>query len=290
MLRRKADLRTFVWLLIIVLLFFVQWQLETLNGWLYISYLYFSFSITVIIHNHTHVRMWKPKYLNMLTDVVLTIFYGFPIIGWIPVHNQNHHKYINKRPDYNHTWRHWEENRLLALITYPAVSLYYQSQPLNDYYKHIYHKNKPKFVSMVAQSVCLIIWIAGALLIDWQKALLFVILPHQVALNSILLINYIQHVHADEEDDWNHSRNFTGRLFNFFTFNNGYHTVHHIKPGLHWSLAQAEHAQIAHHINPELNEPSFLWYLLRVYLLAPLFPALGTNSLRLERLNTSANK
>jgi fatty acid desaturase len=119
--------------------------------------------------------------------------------------------------------------------------------------------------------------------LDWRKALLYVVIPQQVSLTAVLVFNYIQHVHADEEDEWNHSRNITGRLLNLLLFNNGYHTVHHITPGLHWSLTPAEHRKLEHKIDPALNEPSLLWYLVRTYLAAPFVPSLRRESMRLAR-------
>ena len=104
----------------------------------------------------------------------------------------------------------------------------------------------------------------------------------------MLVFNYLQHVHADEEAPWNHSRNFTGRLLNFFLFNNGYHTIHHLKPGLHWSATPAAHRQIAHHITPALNERSFVWYLVRTYFLGVFIRTLRRESLRLRRQQWAA--
>jgi hypothetical protein len=55
--------------------------------------------------------------------------------------------------------------------------------------------------------------------------------------------------------------------------NNGYHTIHHNRAGLHWStLAEAHEREVVPRIDPSLNEKSMFWYLLRTYLLIPLRP------------------
>jgi beta-carotene hydroxylase len=103
----------------------------------------------------------------------------------------------------------------------------------------------------------------------------------------VLIFNYVQHVHADEESAYNHARNFVG-LINLALFNNGYHTIHHESPGIHWSETPAAQKKIQNLIDPSLNERSFWWYILRVYLLAPFHSRFGTVSMRLERINAQA--
>jgi hypothetical protein len=44
------------------------------------------------------------------------------------------------------------------------------------------------------------------------------------------------------------------------------------------------HAAIAHHIDPQLNERSFWWMLLRVFILSPFVPRLRSRSMRLARI------
>ena len=38
-----------------------------------------------------------------------------------------------------------------------------------------------------------------------------------------------------EVKNWNNARNFIGPVINYLTFNNGYHTIHHMYPSMHWS-------------------------------------------------------
>src|ERR1039457_5350057 len=125
-------------------------------------------------------------------------------------------------------------------------------------------KNKEKFYLSLSQYAILISWVAAAFILDWHKALLFVIIPQQVSLFSVLIFNYVQHVHADEESEWNHSRNFVGFL-NTVLFNNGYHTVHHEKAGMHWSKAREAHAKIASKISPDLQQSGFWSFLAKSY-------------------------
>ena len=283
MLKNRADIKSLIYIIITTALFVIQWVFIGVNSFIYTWYLFMSVAVSVMTHNHNHLPMWQSKTLNTITDWWLTVFYGFPIFAWIPTHNKNHHRFNNREGDDSITYRVSEKNNFLTLISYPTISGYYQQNAIFRYLKDLKANNKEKYWLCISQYVILFLWIAGALLLDWQKALLFVIIPQQVSLFSVLIFNYVQHVHANEESEWNHSRNFTGFL-NFMLFNNGYHTIHHHKAGLHWSKVPEAHAEIEHNIDPILLERSFWWYIVRVYILSIFIPKFRTNSMRLERI------
>jgi fatty acid desaturase len=283
MLKNKADIKSLVYIFITTMLLIIQWLFLGVNTFIYTWYLFMSVAVSVMTHNHNHLPMWQSKTLNTLTDWWLTVFYGFPIFAWIPTHNKNHHRFNNREGDDSITYRVSERNNFLTLISYPTISGYYQQRAIFSYLKELKANNKEKFWLCISQYVILFLWIAGAFLLDWQKALLFVIVPQQVSLFSVLIFNYVQHVHANEESEWNHSRNFTGFL-NFMLFNNGYHTIHHHKAGLHWNKVPEAHAEIEQNINPILLERSFWWYIVRCYILSIFIPKFRTNSMRLERM------
>lgn len=284
MLRYKADRRALVYMVVTTGLLFWQWSRPEFSPLLFTWAAFMAISVTVMSHNHNHLRMWKSRKLNALTDYWLTLFYGFPAFAWIPTHNMNHHKFNNREGDYTITYRVSEKMNLLTLFSYPAVSSYYQQKPIKDYLKTLYRKNRRRFWHSVAQYLLLGLFIGGALLLDWKKALLYIVLPQQIGLTTVLLFNYLQHVHADEESEYSHSRNITGFWLNALLFNNGYHTAHHMSPGTHWSKTPELHAKIEHKIHPSLNEKSMWWFLIRVFLLGPIIPRFRSHSLRLERI------
>ncbi len=289
MLRYKADLKTIVYMVITTSMLIFQWMYIGMNPFVYAAYLFFSVSVSVITHNHNHVRMWKSDTMNTLQDWWLTVFYGFPVFAWIPTHNKNHHKLNNRPGDYTITYRFSEKNNFLTLLTYPSISGFYQQKAIRLFLKDLWHNKKNRFFMCVSQYFILVVWIGAALLIDWRKALYFVIIPQQVSLFSVLIFNYVQHVHANEESEWNHSRNFTGFL-NFMLFNNGLHTAHHEIAGLHWSEVPAEHKRIEKNIDPALMERSFWWYIFRNYVLGIFNNRLKTDSMRLRRIEAERLK
>jgi beta-carotene hydroxylase len=282
-LRYAADRRTLLYMAATTALLPIQWGLTGLNIFLYPACLFFAVSVSVIAHNHNHLPIWRSRLMNVLTDYWITIFYGFPAFAWIPTHNNNHHKFNNRMGDYTLTYRYTEGNNFFTLVSYPSISGFFQQKPIRDYLGNLRKTNVPKFLLAVSQYVAVAVVYAVALYIDWQKAVLFIIIPNQVSLFAVLIFNYVQHVHADEESRWNHSRNFTG-LLNAMLFNNGYHTIHHEHPGIHWSKTPVAQGEVALNIDPMLVERSFWWFIFRSYFLAPIIPRFRTSSMRLKRL------
>jgi hypothetical protein len=91
--------------------------------------------------------------------------------------------------------------------------------------------------------------------VDWRRFLLYVMLPHAYAAWGIVGINFVQH-----------DGNFVGRALNWVTFNNGLHGIHHMRPGLHWSLLRDEHDSVLHpFIDPNLELHDFSGYLWKAY-------------------------
>lgn len=287
----KADRKTVAYLLVTTALFFFNWftplDYSLVNIILFAWAGFMAVSVAVIAHNHNHVPIWKERWMNSFTDYWITLFYGFPAFGWIPTHNRNHHALNNREGDYTITYRYGESNNLMTLTSYPAISSYHQQKPIRDYLKHLWKVRRSTFWECIFQYVALGAAYVAVFYLDWQKAIIFFFIPHQIALFSILVFNYLQHVHADEESKFNHSRNFVGFL-NTLLFNNGYHTVHHLRANVHWSKTPELHEEFKDQIEPSLNEPRFWGYILRTYFLAPFAKQYQSRSMRAERMKNIA--
>ncbi|MEZ4689132.1 MAG: fatty acid desaturase [Ignavibacteria bacterium] len=289
MLKFKADIKTLIYLCLTTAMLFIQWNFG-FHPVTYIISLYLAVTVAVIAHNHNHVPMWKSKILNDITDYWITLFYGFPAFAWTPTHNKNHHKFNNKEGDFTITYRVSEKNNIFTLLSYPSISSYFQQNPIVVYLKFLWNNNRKKFFISIMQYVALGLFIIIALLIDWKKAILYVIIPQQFALFSVLIFNYIQHVHADEESDYNHSRNFVSPMTNFLLFNNGFHTIHHYRASIHWSETPEAHKKIDHLIAPHLKERGFWPYIFKAYLISPFKKTFRTRSMRLDRIAKEQGK
>jgi fatty acid desaturase len=100
------------------------------------------------------------------------------------------------------------------------------------------------------------------ILLNWRRWIWFALLPQFYAKYCILSLNLLQHDGCDITSKYNFARNFTGSILNYLCFNNGYHTVHHLYPGLHWSVLPQKHKELlGPHIAPSLEDPwrTFVW-------------------------------
>ena len=223
----------------------------------------------VITHNVIHLPLWRSPALNKITRAILSLTYGFPVSDYVPGHNLSHHRYLQSRRDVMRTtkvrlsWnpgqhphvlpdgrgrRHAREREVRRLREGHAVRLVHRAQ-------------RPDEVLTWGVKIAL-------LLVDWKKALLFVFVPHLGAVWGVTTVNYLWHDGCDALHRYNHSRNFIGKFFNWFHFNNGFHAMHHLEAGLHWSLLPERHAAlIAPHIHPALEQKSLLVYLVRTFVL-----------------------
>ena len=290
-LRNPADYRTLLWVGLASLLVAVQYARTDWVVYLSPISCYLAIALGGIAHNHNHRPTFRSRRLNNAFGHVLTAFYGYPTLIWIPTHNLNHHHFVNRPGDATITWRYTNKHHLLVAATYPLVSGYFQNEPIQRFIRSARRKNRHLYHRILFQYAfwigfyCWMLFLAWYLYHEQRMGLgLYVwffslVLPAICSISLIMVFNYIQHVHTDAWSERDHSRNFTGPVFNFLFFNVGYHTAHHEQPGLHWSQLPAAHAKIAAEINPQLNERSVCWFLARQYVLALFFPALGTSQI-----------
>lgn len=282
MLRYREDWRTLLWAFVCFpAMGFAPYVEPRLVPWLLPLSLYFGFCAGVFSHNHNHCPTFKNKKFNAFYSAWLSIFYFFPTFAWIPTHNLNHHKFVNKAGDATITWRYSKKNTWLIASTYYFVSAYWQAEPISEYIgkakannRSLYNQIRGQYATLIGvQAVLLGLGIGAARWHGqawWHGIVLWIFgfaIPGMFANWSMIFINYIQHVHTDPWSEHNHSRNFVSKLGNWLVFNNGYHTAHHESAGLHWSRLPEAHGKIAHLIDPALNQPSIFGFCLRAYLL-----------------------
>lgn len=252
---------------------------------LYGLMLFLTLGVSVIHHNHAHLRIWRSRRANRLTDAWLTLLQGHPTFVFWPAHVANHHRFRHGPKDAARTYRFGgDTNHLCGYLVHPlqAAAVLY-----------------PMFIAWLAGlrrhwpgawRYCMgqyALWLgswAALLAIDWRRALLFVILPQLHGLHWLLATNYLQHAHADGRPGpkggaLDYARNFEG-LVNPLLFNIGLHTAHHEHSHAHWSeLARLHREHYRGRVHPALNERGLLPYMARVFVLGAVLPRFRSRSL-----------
>jgi fatty acid desaturase len=269
-LRYLADLRTLAFVTTYFGLVIGQWIYPPDQTWLAVLLVLatcvFSFFGAVITHNTIHCPVFVKRRVNQVFQVILSLTYGSPVSAFVPGHNLSHHKHTQTKRDVMRTTKVRHGLNILNMLEFaPRVAL---SIMRNDaaYVSAMKGTHRRWFLQYRIESAVVLSVTIGLLILDWKKALLYWLLPHLYAAWGIISINYLQHDGCDMNSRYNHSRNFVGRFVNWWTFNNGFHGIHHEQPGLHWSLTpQAHYAYFSDKIDPRLEQKSMLLFLLKTF-------------------------
>lgn len=275
--RYLADLRTIAFMGVYFGLVAIQWVVPSASvfdgahwsvvGTMFVLTSFFSFFCAVATHNTVHSPVFRSRRANRIFQAFLTLTYGHPVSAFVPGHNLSHHKHTQTDRDVMRTTKvrfrwHLLNGLFFMLSVAPAIM-----KGESRYFAAMKTRMPAWFRQLRIEQAALWGVYAVLLYLDWKKFLVFVFIPHKYAAWGIISMNMLQHDGCDEEDKYNHSRNFVGKLVNWFTFNNGFHTIHHEHPGLHWSLLPEAHAKdVAPYIHPALDQKSLAGYIFRTFI------------------------
>jgi len=235
---------------------------------------YCAFAVACVTHNAVHVRTFASAAAERAYHQVLTVAYGHVVSSFVPGHVLSHHRHTQTALDPMRTSKMRFRVHLLNLVLFHAT-VAPDVLRLDVRYTLLQRAQGAPFWRRACEEWAALLLTQGALLLwDWRRFGLYVFAPHVFAQWAIVTMNMLQHDGCDTQGpapggaraQYSASRNFTGALLNFLTFNNGFHTIHHLFPGMHWSRLPAEHAKIAHRIPAALIQTSMPAYLCTTFL------------------------
>jgi fatty acid desaturase len=224
-----------------------------------------AFVQQICVHNAMHGPVFARRGLNRAWQCVLSICIGFPVSIYVPVHNLSHHLGLQTPRDVLRTTEVRHRSNLANLVHHMAMGTVHLHL-LNVAYMAEMRRSKPRWLRQVILEFAIVIayYVAIAIVVGPLAMLALVFLPAIAGQWLIVGFGYVQHDGVDHESEYLHSRNFVSPVFNWIICNNGFHTIHHNKPGMHWSLVAAAHRGDAK-IDPRLDEPSLISYLWRAF-------------------------
>ena len=274
MLIRMADLQSVIYIVAYPSLMAYQW-LNGIQWTLFALMLILSVGLSVVQHNHTHLRMWKNKPMNRFTDWILSVIQGVPSFVFFPSHIGNHHKHNHGPEDETRTYRFGgHHNHIIGYLLHPIQAL---SVLVPKMVRHIPKRWKKGDYWPFIETLSIVI-VSGLLIsIDAYLWFVLVALPQLHGVHWLLGSNYLQHagarpgagVEAGANTPDDSSRNFTG-FVNVIWFNIGYHSAHHGAPRAHWADLPKLHKEHRHRMDDWLVERSLGFYIARTLCLGGL--------------------
>lgn len=224
-----------------------------LNIPIWIGLVLANYSLSIgIQHLHTHRKMFTSPVLNRITEILLALPGGvsYPVMKYINVHL--HHRHDNGEGDPTST--KGKENG------WPAV-WYWIS------YGYITHKEtirglfatdaKPTWKRLrrqyIEDNLLMLVFATAFFIYDPKGMVLFYLIPYIIVSINIGYFAWLTHAPA-RDGKYNGSINNTNNWMNLFIHNQGYHSLHHIKPSIHWT-AIPEYFDVMHEVDEDLIVP-----------------------------------
>jgi fatty acid desaturase len=205
-----------------------------------------------------HQPVFYGRFWNGIFQLVLMFGSGQPPTGIITAHNERHHVHPNSENDFVRTSLVGSRWNIVNMVKFPFLSIaaMMREKP-NDLSR--WKTARPRLYRQALWERSVYYGTLGLLVVfDWHSTLLFLVMPWLGAQIVLVGVNLLQHQDCDIQSEYDHSRNVTGYPVNWILLNNGYHTAHHLRPSLHWSLLPEFHrSHVVPMMNPALDHRTF---------------------------------
>jgi len=250
-LKYSEDWKTLGWFAVQTAVFVYTWRNFYSLGiftkiFMFVWLCYHSCVASLIGHNVMHGAMFGNRILAKGIQFFLTFFFGIPMSIYLPGHNLSHHPHPQRRKDCLRTslvtyedsgylpGNFWNVVLFNQFCQRPAITVDIQ------YIAMMMKLRRPFFYQAISEIVLILVSIVYLGYCDWLKMLILWKLPQEIAQAFMIGFSFMQHdgcdiLPADDADMTKHpniSRTFTGKMWNYFSFNSGYHSIHHLHPNL----------------------------------------------------------
>ncbi|MGV3533887.1 MAG: fatty acid desaturase family protein [Chthoniobacteraceae bacterium] len=221
--------------------------------WLVIPSAVLAVSACVVKHNHIHTPTFRSPLLNRTLNVWLALLTGTSTTGIRTAHNQRHHRTSQSYDDFVRCSLVGKKRPGRALFSYCGLVIVQTWRHAAKDVASLRKRSKSLHRLLATERATIWTLTICATAIDWQRFALVFLLPWLFSQWFLITINLLQHDGLEGRGDLLESRNVVGKLSNWIFLNNGYHTAHHIRPALHWSLLPDYHGrELSAHIPESL--------------------------------------
>lgn len=204
-------------------------------------------------HHHQHTPTFTKTRLNRLLEFFYALHTGVTTNLWLLHHVLGHHQNFMDQSKDESRWLR-KSGEKMGEIEY-TLNVAATAYPRGYKVGHRYPKMQKVFLFYTALTLAIV---AGLVYFKPVSALLLFVLPIISGLLITAWTTYDHHSGLDTENCFEASRNNLNRFYNLATGNLGYHTAHHYRQGVHWSLLPQLHDQIKDKIPDHLIKNSVL--------------------------------
>jgi fatty acid desaturase len=222
-----------------------------LNGWwwwavaipyFYVAQFYFKGRFGLMLHCICHRKCFKQPYQWLHTYITWIVC---PLFGHAPEgyfsHHLGMHHIENNMPDDTSSTMPYQRDSLRDFLAYFFKFLFVGVK--NTILYLYYRKRKKLYMRLTIGEYTYIAFCIVMCFINLKATLVVFIVPLLFARLVMMLGNWTQHSFIDSKDPDNlytNSINCINTPYNKVCWNDGYHIIHHLRPGMHYTDMPAE--------------------------------------------------
>jgi fatty acid desaturase len=208
----------------------------------YISQMYFKGRFGLMLHCISHRKLFKKEY-NWLYN--WTIWGVCPFFGHTPetyfVHHMAMHHVENNQHDDASSTMEFKRDSLTDFLKYVGRFLFLG---FRDTFMYLFNRKRKKlYMRLTYGEISFYLFCVGMSFVNFHATLWIFIIPFVFARIVMMLGNWTQHSFIDKnntEDNFTSAINCINTKYNHTCWNDGYHTVHHLRPYMHYTDIPAE--------------------------------------------------
>jgi len=203
----------------------------------YFSQFYFKGSFGLMLHCLCHRKTFKtyPKTITKYIHWFVCPFFGHLGDGYFSHHMGMHHIESNM-PDDTSSTMGYQRDSLKHFLKY---WIRFMLTGVQDTFLYLRNKKRKKlYMQLSLNEVFFWVIVAALCFVNLKATLLIFIIPLLFARLVMMVGNWAQHAFVDPdkpENDLASTITCLNTTYNHKCWNDGYHTIHHIRPGAHYT-------------------------------------------------------
>lgn len=222
------------------------------TGWIWwaVAVVYFYFAqfylkgrFGLMFHCLCHRKSFKPQYQKWVHTYITWIIcplFGHAPEGYFAHHMGMHHVENNNDEDASSTM-HYQRDSVTSFLAYFFNFLFLG---FKETFVYLFNRKRKKlYTRLTVGEWVFIFFCVGMCFVDLKATMVVWVVPFFFARLVMMLGNWTQHSFIDQNDPENlytNSINCINTKYNQICWNDGYHIIHHLRPGLHYTEMPGE--------------------------------------------------